>query len=148
MKLFIDSANPEEVKKIAELGFLGGVTTNPTLATKAGLDYRKAVDEILKTVDGDVSLEVLSTETDGMIKEARSLAKIHNNVVVKLPTTSGGLKALQVLNAEGTRINMTLVFSPNQALLVAKLGAYIVSPFAGRLDDIGHSAIEVIREIR
>jgi len=148
MKLFIDSANPQEVKKIADLGILDGVTTNPTLATKAGIDYKTAVSEILKIVDGDVSLEVLSIDTQGMVGEARNLSKLHNNVVVKLPTTPEGLKALKILNAEGVRINMTLVFSANQALLVGKLGAYIVSPFAGRLDDIGHNAIDVISEIR
>lgn len=148
MKLFIDSANPKEVKEIADLGILDGVTTNPTLATKAGVAYREAVDKILKTVDGDVSLEVLATEAAGMVKEGRELAKIHNNVVVKLPTTEAGLKALKILIADGIRINMTLVFSANQALLVAKLGAYIVSPFAGRLDDIGHTAIDVIHEMR
>lgn len=148
MKLFIDSANPKEIKEMWEAGIIDGVTTNPTLATKAGVEYKKAVDEILKTVDGDVSLEVLSVETEAMIKEARALAKLHKNVVVKLPTTADGLKALKVLTADGIRINMTLVFSANQALLVGKLGAYIVSPFAGRLDDIGHSAIDVIREIR
>ena len=148
MKLFIDSADPDEIKKIADLGFLDVVTTNPTLATKAGVDYKTAVDEILKIVDGDVSLEVLATDMEGMLKEARLLAKIHNNVVVKLPTTTEGLKALKILTGEGIRINMTLVFSANQALLVAKLGAYIVSPFAGRLDDIGHNAIDVISEIR
>src|SRR3972149_9210252 len=148
MKLFSDSANPEEVKKMAELGIIDGVTTNPSLATKAGIDYRKAVDQILATVDGNVSLEVLSTDAQGMMGEARNLSKLHNNVVVKLPTTPEGLKALKILNAEGVRINMTLVFSANQALLVGKLGAYIVSPFAGRLDDIGHTAIDVIEEIR
>src|SRR3989338_4535285 len=148
MKLFIDSANPQEVKKIADLGILDGVTTNPTLATKAGIDYKTAVSEILKIVDGDVSLEVLSIDTQGMVGEARNLSKLHNNVVVKLPTTPEGLKALKILNAEGVRINMTLVFSANQALLVGKLGAYIVSPFAGRLDDICHNAIDVISEIR
>ena len=148
MKLFIDSANPEEVKKMAELGIIDGVTTNPSLATKAGIDYRKAVDQILATVDGNVSLEVLSTDAQGMMGEARSLSKLHKNVVVKLPTTPEGLKALKILKAEKIRVNMTLVFSANQALLVAKLGAYIVSPFAGRLDDIGASAIDVISEIR
>jgi len=148
MKLFIDSANPEEVKKIADLGILDGVTTNPTLATKAGVDYKTAVSEILKIVDSDVSLEVLSTDTQGMIKEARTLSSLHKNVVVKLPTTSEGLRALKILKVEKIRINMTLVFSANQALLVAKLGAYIASPFAGRLDDIGHTAIDLISEIR
>jgi len=148
MKLFIDSANPKEIKEIAQLGILDGVTTNPTLATKAGIPYQKAVDEILKTVNGDISLEVLSTDVRGMIREAKALAKIHKNVVVKLPTTEEGLKALRILNSEGIRINMTLVFSANQALLVAKLGAYIVSPFVGRIDDAGESGVEVVRKIR
>jgi len=148
MKLFIDSANPQEIKKMWEAGIIDGVTTNPSLATKAGIDYKLAVNQILANVNGDVSLEVLATDTQGMIKEARALAKLHKNVVVKLPTTSEGLKALKVLKAEKIRINMTLVFSANQALLVGKLGAYIVSPFAGRLDDIGHTAIDVIEEIR
>lgn len=148
MKLFIDSANPQEIRKITKLGILDGVTTNPTLATKAGVDYPTAVAEILKTIDGDVSLEVLSTDTEGMLREARALVKLHKNVVVKLPTTEDGLKALKILKTEGIRNNMTLVFSANQALLVAKLGAYIVSPFAGRLDDIGQTGMETIEEIR
>lgn len=148
MKLFIDSANPKEVKELWETGIIDGVTTNPTLATKAGIDFKKAVDEILNTVDGDVSLEVLSTETVGMVKEGRALAKLHNNVVVKLPTTPDGLKALQILTSEGIRVNMTLVFSANQALLVAKAGAYIVSPFVGRLDDVGQNGNDLIEEIK
>lgn len=148
MKLFIDSANPQEIKKVWEMGIIDGVTTNPSLATKAGVDYKTAISQILQTVDGDISLEVLSTDVEGMLREARALVKLHKNVVVKLPTTEEGLKALKILKAEGVRINMTLVFSANQALLVGKLGAYIVSPFAGRLDDIGHSAIDVIEEIR
>lgn len=148
MKLFIDSANPKEIKDMWEAGIIDGVTTNPTLATKAGVEYKKAVEQILQIVDGDISLEVLSTETESMLKEARELAKLHANVVVKLPTTLDGLKALQILSREGIRINMTLVFSANQALLVAKAGAYIVSPFAGRLDDIGQTSLDVIEEIR
>ena len=148
MKLFIDSAIPDEVKKMWDAGIIDGVTTNPTLATKAGIEYKAAVSQILSTVDGDISLEVLSIDTEGMVKEGRTLAKLHHNVVVKLPTTTEGLKALKILNAEGIRVNMTLVFSANQALLVAKQNAYIVSPFAGRLDDIGHTAIDLISEIR
>lgn len=148
MKLFIDSANPQEIEKIAQMGIIDGVTTNPSLATKAGIDYKLAVKKILKTINGDVSLEVLSTDAKGMVKEGRALAKLHKNVVVKLPTTPEGLGALKILTKEKIRINMTLVFSATQALLVAKLGAYIVSPFAGRLDDIGHTAIDVISEIR
>ena len=148
MKLFIDSANPAEVKKMWDAGIIDGVTTNPTLAAKSGIEYKKAVEEILATVDGDISLEVLSTDTEGMVAEGQKLAKLHHNVVVKIPTTPEGLKALKTLNQEGIRVNMTLVFSPNQALLVAKQNAYIVSPFAGRLDDIGHSAMDTISEIR
>ncbi|OGD85159.1 fructose-6-phosphate aldolase [Candidatus Curtissbacteria bacterium RIFCSPHIGHO2_01_FULL_41_13] len=148
MKLFIDSANPEEVKKMWHAGIIDGVTTNPTLATKAGVEYKKAVQEILNTVDGDISLEVLSTDVDGMVREGLALAKLHNNVVVKLPITLEGLKAQKKLQAKGVKVNMTLVFSANQALLVAKQKAYIVSLFAGRLDDIGHTAIDVISEIR
>lgn len=148
MQLFIDSANPKEIKKALDLDIIDGVTTNPTLATKAGIPYKEAVAKILPMVKGDVSLEVLSTETDGMVKEAQALAKLADNVVVKLPTTEEGLKALKILKAENIRNNMTLVFSPNQALLVAKLGAYIVSPFIGRLDDIGHTGTETIEEIR
>ena len=148
MQLFIDSANPQEVKKMVDLGIIDGVTTNPTLATKAGVDYQKAVNQILKMVPGDVSLEVLSTETEGMVGEAQELVKLGDNVVVKLPTTEDGLKALKILKGEGIRINMTLTFSANQALLVAKLGAYCVSPFVGRLDDIGHTGTEIVEEIR
>ncbi|MEK7580797.1 MAG: fructose-6-phosphate aldolase [Patescibacteria group bacterium] len=147
MKLFIDSANPKEVKEMWDAGIIDGVTTNPTLATKAGIEYKKAINEILDIVDGDISLEVLATDTVGMVKEGRELATLHHNVVVKLPTTLDGLKGLQILTAEGIRVNMTLVFSANQALLVAKLGAYIVSPFVGRLDDIGQTGIDVVNEI-
>lgn len=148
MKLFIDSANPKEVKEMWDLGIIDGVTTNPTLATKTGIEYKKAVEEILETVDGDISLEVLSTETAGMVHEGRALSNLHHNVVVKLPTTADGLKALQILTAEEIRVNMTLVFSANQALLAAKLGAYIVSPFVGRQDDIGQTGTDLIREIK
>lgn len=148
MQLFIDSANPKEVQETHDLGICDGVTTNPTLATKAGVAYKDAVLQILQLVKGDVSLEVLSTDSEGMLKEARSLAKFSDNVVVKLPTTEEGIRALKILTAEGIRINMTLVFSANQALLVAKLGAYIVSPFIGRLDDIGQSGVELVEEIR
>lgn len=148
MKLYIDSANPKEVKEMWDAGIIDGVTTNPSLATKTGTSYKKAVSEILDIVDGDISLEVLATETVGMVKEGRALAKLHNNVVVKLPTTTDGLKALQILQTEGIRVNMTLVFSATQALLVAKAGAYIVSPFVGRLDDIAQDGLELIREIK
>lgn len=148
MQLYIDSANPQEVKRIAELGIIDGVTTNPSLATKAGITYKEAVSQILKIVDDNVSLEVLATDASKMVEEARKLAKISDKVIVKLPTTEEGLKALKILKLEGIRINMTLVFSANQALLVAKLGAYIVSPFVGRLDDIGQTGTELISEIK
>lgn len=148
MLLFIDSAIPKEIKEMWDLGIIDGVTTNPSLAAKADIPYRKAVDEILETVDGDVSIEVLSQDAEKMVKEGLALSKLHNNVVVKLPTTTEGLKALRVLTAEGVRINMTLVFDPNQALLAAKLGAYIVSPFVGRLDDIGENGTQMVREIK
>jgi len=148
MQLFIDSAVPEDIKKFSDLGVIDGVTTNPSLAAKAGVPYKEAVEKILDYVEGDVSLEVLSERAAGMIVEGRKLATFADNVVVKLPTTEEGLKALQALSKDGIKVNMTLVFSPNQALLVAKLGAYIVSPFAGRLDDIGTSALDTVQEIR
>lgn len=119
MQIYIDSANPGEIDKMLSLGIIDGVTTNPTLAVKAGVTYKEAVQKILSMVDDNVSLEVLSTDTEGMIREGRDLAKLGKNVVVKLPTTEEGLKALKVLTSEGIRINMTLVFSANQALLVA-----------------------------
>lgn len=148
MKLFIDSANPQEVEEMINLGIIDGVTTNPSLAAKAGVPYKEAVSKILKLVPDNVSLEVLSTEKDGMLKEGRALAKLGKNVVVKLPTTEEGLKALQVLTKEGIRVNMTLIFSANQALLAAKLGAYLASPFVGRLDDMGQTGTDVIEEIK
>lgn len=148
MQLYIDSANPNEVEKMVALGIIDGVTTNPTLAARAGVTYKEAVTKILALVEDNVSLEVLSTESAGMVKEARELVKLGDNVIVKLPTTEEGLKAQKTLSMEGVRVNMTLVFSPNQALLVAKLGAYIVSPFVGRLDDIGQTGTETVEEIR
>ncbi|MDO8486990.1 MAG: fructose-6-phosphate aldolase [Candidatus Curtissbacteria bacterium] len=148
MQLYIDSAVPQEVEKMMALGIIDGVTTNPSLAAKAGMTYKEAVAKILKIVPDNISLEVLSTDAPGMIREGRALTKMGKNVVIKLPTTEEGLKALKVLTKTGIRVNMTLVFSANQALLVAKLGAYIVSPFIGRLDDIGQTGIDLIDEIR
>jgi len=148
MQLFIDSANPQEVEEMAELGIINGVTTNPSLVGKAGVTYKEAVTRILKVVKDNVSLEVLSTDTAGMVAEGKKLAALGKNVVVKLPTTEEGLKALQKLNKAGIRVNMTLVFSANQALLVGKLGAYFVSPFIGRLDDIGQTGMDLIDEIK
>lgn len=148
MQLYIDSSNPSEVKKMSELGIIDGVTTNPSLATKAGTPYQQAVKEIIQIAKDNISLEVLATDSPDMIEEGRKLAKLSDKVIVKLPTTSEGLVALKALTLEGIRINMTLVFSANQALLVAKLGAFIVSPFVGRLDDIGQTGIELISEIK
>lgn len=139
MKLFIDSANPQEIRTAYEWGIIDGVTTNPTLATKAGINFKDAVYQILDLISGPVSLEVLGQEAGGMIEEGRRLAGIRDNVVVKLPTTTEGLKALKQLSSEGIKTNLTLVFSVNQALLVGKLGATYVSPFVGRVDDILHS---------
>lgn len=148
MQLFIDSASPKEIQSALELGIIDGVTTNPSLAAKAGIPYKDAVAQILKLVKDNVSLEVLSTNADGMVEEGKKLAKLGPNVVVKLPTTTEGLKASQKLIAEGIRVNMTLVFSANQALLVGKLGAHFVSPFVGRLEDIGENGLALIQEIR
>lgn len=148
MQLFIDSANPKEVEEMVDIGIISGVTTNPTLATKAGVSYQEAVTRILKAVKDNVSLEVLATEHKEMVVEGRRLAKLGKNVVVKLPATEEGLKALSTLTKEGIRVNMTLVFSANQALLAAKLGAYFVSPFIGRLDDIGQTGMDLIDEIK
>ncbi|HSX18780.1 MAG TPA: fructose-6-phosphate aldolase [Candidatus Saccharimonadales bacterium] len=148
MQLFIDSANPKEIKKMVDLGIIDGVTTNPTLATKAGIDYKLAVEKILNMVEDNVSLEVLSTDFEGMVREGMALAELGENVIVKLPTTEEGLKALRVLAVERIRVNMTLVFSPNQALLVAKLGAHMVSPFVGRLEDAGEDGLAVVDDIR
>lgn len=148
MQLYIDSANPQEVERMLKLGIIDGVTTNPTLVAKAGISYKEAVKKILSLVKDNVSLEVLSTVAPEMIQEAKELSKLGPNVIVKLPTTEEGLKALKILSSESIRVNMTLVFSANQALLVAKLGAFIVSPFIGRLDDLGQTGIDLIEEVR
>ena len=148
MKIFLDTANVKELREVAEMGLLDGVTTNPTLAAKEKRPFRELVDEICRIVDGVVNLEVVSTDAAGMVSEGRELAKIAPNVVVKLPTTVEGLKACRILSREGTRTNLTLCFSPTQALLVAKAGATYVSPFLGRLDDIAHVGMDLIRTIR
>jgi transaldolase len=147
MKIFIDSANIAEIKEAASMGLLDGVTTNPSLVAKEGKDFRKLLEEICAIVDGDISAEVVSTDADGMMKEARDLAKIHKNIVVKVPLVKEGLKAVKCLKSEGIRTNVTLCFSPNQALLAAKAGAYIISPFIGRLDDISQEGMELIRQV-
>jgi len=147
MKFFIDTANIEEIKEAAALGILDGVTTNPSLVSKEGKDFRKLLDEILKIVDGPVSAEVIATDYDGIVKEGRDLAKIHKNIVVKIPLIKEGLKACKTLTSEGIKVNVTLCFSPNQAILAAKAGATYVSPFIGRLDDISTSGMDLISQI-
>jgi transaldolase len=147
MKFFIDSANIAEIKEAASLGVLDGVTTNPSLVAKEGKDFRTLLGEICAIVDGPISAEVVSTDFDGMMKEGRELSKIHKNIVVKIPLIKEGLKAVKALKAEGIRTNVTLCFSPNQALLAAKAGAYFISPFIGRLDDISHTGMDLIRQV-
>jgi transaldolase len=148
MKIFLDTANLEELRKGAEWGVVDGVTTNPSLIAKEGRPMEEQIRAICGIVQGDISAEVVSTETQGMIAEGRELARIHPNVVVKCPLTRDGIRATKVLSAEGIRINVTLCFSSPQALLAAKAGAYIVSPFVGRLDDIGQVGMDLVREIR
>jgi len=147
MKFFIDTANIDEIKEAAALGILDGVTTNPSLVSKEGKDFRKLLDEILKIVDGPVSAEVISTDYDGIVKEGRELASIHKNIVVKIPLIKEGLKACKTLTGEGIKVNVTLCFSPNQAILAAKAGATYISPFVGRLDDISTSGMDLISQI-
>ncbi|HEV8675959.1 MAG TPA: fructose-6-phosphate aldolase [Methylomirabilota bacterium] len=148
MKIFLDTANLKELQDVADMGLLDGVTTNPSLIAKEKRPFRDLVDEICRIVEGVVNLEVTATDTAGMVSEGRELAKIAPNVVVKLPTTSEGVKALRILTREGLKTNLTLCFSPTQALLVAKAGATYVSPFLGRLDDIAHVGMDLIRTIR
>jgi transaldolase len=147
MKIFIDTANLEQIKEANSWGILDGVTTNPTLVAKEGCEFEKRVKDICEIVDGPISAEAVSKDSEGMIKEARQLSKIHKNVIVKIPMTAEGLKAVKVLSKEGVKTNVTLVFSPNQALLAAKAGATYVSPFVGRLDDISHNGMDLVRDI-
>ncbi len=147
MKFFIDSANVKEIKEANELGVIDGVTTNPSLVSKEARGLKEVIQEICAIVDGPVSAEVVALEGAEMVKEGRTLAKIHPNVVVKIPMTSEGLKAIKILNQEGIRVNTTLIFSPIQALLAAKAGAAYVSPFVGRLDDIGQIGMDLIQQI-
>ena len=147
MKFFLDTANLDELRKGAAWGIIDGVTTNPSLIAKEGVSMEDQIRRICDIVDGDISAEVVSTEANEMIREGRKLAKIHKNVVVKLPLIRDGIKACSVLSKEGIRINVTLCFSAGQALLAAKAGAYIISPFIGRLDDIGAEGINLIRDI-
>ncbi len=149
MKFFIDTANVEEIKKANDMGIICGVTTNPSLIAKEGRDFNQVIAEIASIVDGPISGEVKATTEDaeGMIKEGREIAKIHKNMVVKIPMTVEGLKATKVLAGEGIKCNVTLIFSANQALLAARAGAAYVSPFLGRLDDISQPGIDLIRTI-
>lgn len=146
MKFFLDTGNVEEVRQAASLGVLDGVTTNPTLLAKEGKPFREALLEMCRLVE-IVNGEVVATDADGMIAEGRELASLHPNIVVKIPMTPEGFKAIKVLRGEGVRINVTLVFSPAQALLVAKAGAYFVSPFLGRVDDVGGDGLRLLRDI-
>lgn len=147
MKFFLDTANVEEIRKANDMGVICGVTTNPSLIAKEGRDFVEVVKEIVAIVDGPVSAEVISLESAKMVEEARSLAAIHQNIVVKIPMLAEGLKAVKVLTAEGIKTNVTLVFSAAQALLAARAGASYVSPFMGRLDDIGNNSLNLISEI-
>jgi len=148
MKFFLDTAMVEEIKEAASWGLLDGVTTNPTLVSKTGRPFKEVVKEILEIVDGPVSLETVSLDAEGMIEEGRKLAELGDNVVVKIPMTPEGLKAVQVLESEGIPTNVTLIFSPTQALLAAKAGASYVSPFVGRIDDVSGEGMKLIREIK
>lgn len=147
MKFFLDTANVNEIREGQEMGVLDGVTTNPSLAAKEGRPFKDLILEICDIVNGPVSVEVTATDLEGMLEQAHTYAKWHPNVVVKLPTTIDGVKGLKKLASEGIKINMTLCFSPTQALIVAKAGATYVSPFVGRLDDISSSGMTVVREI-
>ena len=144
MKFFVDTADVAEIRDLAATGLLDGVTTNPSLVAKTGRDFFEVVAEICELVDGPVSAEVTATEAEAMVAEGRTLAKIADNVAVKVPLTWDGLKACKALSGDGTQVNVTLCFSANQALLAAKAGATFVSPFVGRLDDIGHDGMQQI----
>src|ERR671911_2217791 len=147
MKLFIDTGNLKEVESLVPLGIIDGITTNPSLLAKEGGDYRAILKKICGIVKGPTSAEVVATDVEGMLREGRELAKIDSHIVVKVPFTKAGVQACKTLSSEGTRVNVTLVFSPTQALLAAKVGATYVSPFVGRLDDIATSGMNLISEI-
>jgi len=147
LKFFIDTANIEEIKEGIALGMVDGVTTNPSLIAKENKPFESVVREILDTVDGPVSLEVLSLDAEGMVAEGKKLARLGNNVVIKIPMSTEGLKVTRIFAGEGIRVNQTLIFSPLQALMAAKAGAAYVSPFVGRLDDIAHDGMEIVDQI-
>ncbi len=148
MQFFLDTGNVDEVKQALDWGILDGVTTNPTLIAKTGRPFMQVAKEIVKLVDGPASLETVSLDTEGMVKEGRMLAEIGDNVVVKIPMTPQGMKAVQILESEGIPVNVTLVFSPAQALIAAKAGATFVSPFIGRIDDVSGEGMKLIREVK
>ena len=148
MKFFLDTANTDDIRKYAELGLVDGVTTNPTIVAREGRDFESVIKEITTIVDGPVSAEVTANEADKMIEQARALAKWADNIVVKIPMTEAGLKAVSVLNKEGIKTNVTLVFSVTQGLMAAKAGATFISPFVGRLDDIGSDGVKLIKDLR
>ncbi len=147
MKIFIDTANLEEIRQANEMGVLDGVTTNPTLVSKEDMEFNELIKEITKIVDGPISVEALSDDHEGMIKEGQKLTKIHKNITIKIPMTREGLKATKALTGQGIKVNMTLCFSPNQAILAAKAGATFVSPFIGRLDDISYQGLDLLAEM-
>ena len=147
MKFFIDTANVEEIAEINSWGVISGVTTNPSLIAKEGRVFEEVVEEITKIVDGPISAEVTATQWDVMVEQGRELATIHKNIIIKIPMTEEGLKAVKVLSSEGIKTNVTLIFSVNQALLAARAGASYVSPFIGRLDDIGQDGMELISDL-
>jgi len=148
MDIYLDTANIDEIRKANDILPLDGVTTNPTLIAKEGRDYNQALKEIASTVNGPVSAETVALDAPGMVKEGKVFAKLHKNIIVKVPMTQQGMKACRLLTADGIRVNVTLCFSANQALMAAKAGAFIISPFVGRLDDIGQTGMELIGEIR
>jgi transaldolase len=147
MKFFIDTANVEEIRRAHDMGLIDGVTTNPTLISREGRDFRPLVSEICEIVDGPVSVEAVSTKSEDLIAEARTLSKIHENIVVKIPMTLDGLHSVRTLASEGISTNVTLIFSPTQALLAAKAGATFASPFIGRLDDVSHVGMDLVEQI-
>lgn len=147
MKLFIDTANIDEIREVASWGILDGVTTNPSLIAKEGRDFKQVIQEITQIVDGPISAEVVSLKAEEMVKEAEDLVKIHKNIVIKVPMTEEGLKAVKIFSEKGVKTNVTLVFSASQALMAARAGATFVSPFLGRLDDVGHRGMDLIEEI-
>ena len=148
MKIFLDTASVQEIKTANDIIPLDGVTTNPTLIQKEGRDYVQTLKEITKIVNGPISAETVSLDAEGMVEEGKEFAKIHKNIVIKVPMTPEGMKACRIMTKAGIRINTTLCFSSNQALLAAKAGTYLISPFVGRLDDIGENGMHLIKEIR